>query len=60
MQSPMLIDALSLTMGVSMGIALFPRDGATALTLMHSADNALYRAKEAGRNTYRFHARTSS
>jgi diguanylate cyclase (GGDEF)-like protein len=57
MQSPMLIDALSLTMGVSMGIALFPRDGGTALTLMHSADSALYRAKESGRNTYRFHAR---
>jgi diguanylate cyclase (GGDEF)-like protein/PAS domain S-box-containing protein len=59
MQNPMLIDTLALIMGVSMGIALFPRDGGTALMLMHSADSALYRAKEAGRNTYRFHARTN-
>lgn len=36
--------------GVSMGIALFPRDGTTAAELFKSADTALYRTKERGRN----------
>jgi predicted signal transduction protein with EAL and GGDEF domain len=37
----------------SVGVALFPADGADAETLTHAADVALYRAKEAGRATYR-------
>ncbi|NBN63563.1 putative bifunctional diguanylate cyclase/phosphodiesterase [Pannonibacter tanglangensis] len=36
--------------GVSMGIALFPRDGMTATDLFKNADTALYRTKENGRN----------
>ena len=37
-------------MGASIGVAVFPHDGRDAETLAHSADVALYRAKEAGRN----------
>jgi predicted signal transduction protein with EAL and GGDEF domain len=40
-------------MGASVGVAVFPHDGRDAETLAHSADVALYRAKEAGRATYR-------
>jgi diguanylate cyclase (GGDEF)-like protein/PAS domain S-box-containing protein len=43
-----------LTMAPSMGIALFPQDGADFDTLTQSADVAMYRAKLDGRNTYKF------
>jgi diguanylate cyclase (GGDEF)-like protein len=42
------------TLGASIGIALFPEDGATAEGLIQSADKALYRAKEAGKHRYHF------
>ena len=40
-------------MTASVGVAVFPADGEDAEALAHSADVALYRAKEAGRATYR-------
>jgi diguanylate cyclase (GGDEF)-like protein/PAS domain S-box-containing protein len=40
--------------GVSIGIALFPRDSDSEEGLMHAADTALYRAKEEKRGTFRF------
>lgn len=43
-----------LPIGTSIGIALFPADGASAETLVKNADLALYRAKQDGRGGYRF------
>ncbi len=40
--------------GTSVGIALAPRDGASAQALIARADAALYGAKAAGRGTWRF------
>jgi diguanylate cyclase (GGDEF)-like protein/PAS domain S-box-containing protein len=39
----------------SIGISLFPEDGSTATDLVRSADAALYRAKDLGRNTFHFY-----
>ncbi|HEY5801584.1 MAG TPA: EAL domain-containing protein, partial [Burkholderiaceae bacterium] len=38
----------------SIGITFFPDDGGDADTLLKYADTAMYRAKDAGRDTYRF------
>jgi len=35
---------------LSLGIAAYPQDGASAAEVLHCADEALYRAKESGRN----------
>ncbi len=40
--------------GGSIGISLYPDDGKDVVTLLKHADNAMYLAKEAGGNTYRF------
>lgn len=43
-----------LTCTVSIGISCFPDDGADGPALIRNAEAAMYRAKEEGRNTYRF------
>lgn len=40
--------------GTSVGIAMYPADGASATDLIKSADTAMYEAKKSGRNTFRF------
>ncbi|GAB2885291.1 EAL domain-containing protein [Uliginosibacterium flavum] len=51
---PFEVDGHVLGTSFSIGISVFPNDGATADTLMKNADTAMYHAKENGRNTYRF------
>ncbi|TGN10933.1 sensor domain-containing protein [Leptospira ilyithenensis] len=40
---------------ISMGIALSPNDGITTQELLKNADMAMYKAKEVGRNNFRFY-----
>src|SRR5262249_2385578 len=49
------IDGPQTHISASVGIALYPGDGAEPDTLLKNADTAMYRAKEQGRNCYRFY-----
>jgi diguanylate cyclase (GGDEF)-like protein len=51
---PYNLDGQRIVIGISIGIALAPRDGSDPDTLLKNADLALYRAKAQGRNTHRF------
>jgi diguanylate cyclase (GGDEF)-like protein/PAS domain S-box-containing protein len=54
LNKPYHIDGVELGITASAGIAIYPDDGSDLETLLKNADTALYRAKEASRNTYRF------
>ncbi|EFM10927.1 diguanylate cyclase [Paenibacillus curdlanolyticus YK9] len=40
---------------LSIGVSLYPKDGATTEELLSSADHAMYRAKRKGKNNVQFH-----
>ncbi|MEO8216400.1 MAG: EAL domain-containing protein [Acidobacteriota bacterium] len=48
----------SLYLTVSIGVALYPEDGIGAESLLKNADNAMYHAKDLGRNNIQFCAPT--
>ena len=50
LERPFLIDGHVLQISCSIGVARFPDDGQDDITLAKSADLAMYRAKELGRN----------
>jgi diguanylate cyclase (GGDEF)-like protein/PAS domain S-box-containing protein len=54
--APYVIDGNELRIGVSIGIALWDREATGPDSLLAQADQALYRAKHAGRGQYRFHS----
>lgn len=47
---PIVIDGVQFCLGVSAGIAIFPKDGKTVDELIKSADKAMYRAKNMDSN----------
>ena len=48
------IDGQDVYVTTSVGISIYPHDGADTQTILMNADTAMYRAKEQGKNTFRF------
>jgi diguanylate cyclase (GGDEF)-like protein/PAS domain S-box-containing protein len=51
------VEDRALALGASIGISLFPTDAGDGDALLRNADAAMYRAKQLGRNQYRFYGR---
>jgi diguanylate cyclase (GGDEF)-like protein/PAS domain S-box-containing protein len=54
--TPFQIDDFELLVSASIGISIYPRDGANADDLMKNADIAMYRSKDQGRNMYQVYS----
>ena len=54
LMAPFEVIGMEIFAGCSLGITLFPADGTDFDSLLKKADIAMYRAKEAGRNGFRF------
>ena len=54
--TPFTLQSRSLKITGSIGLSVFPRNGADADTLLRNADAAMYRAKEIGRNQFQFYS----
>jgi len=52
---PFIMEDHSLNISTSIGIAVYPEDGANLETLMKNSDTAMYNAKKAGRSCYRMY-----
>ncbi len=56
LERPYILHGEAQFISASIGIACYPSDSADAETLLRQADMAMYRAKQEGRNAYRFFA----
>jgi diguanylate cyclase (GGDEF)-like protein/PAS domain S-box-containing protein len=54
--APMMLGGQECRVTASIGISLYPRDGADEAALMKHADIAMYMAKEEGKNTFKFYS----
>jgi diguanylate cyclase (GGDEF)-like protein/PAS domain S-box-containing protein len=55
LEQPFQVEGRGYTLGASIGIAVFPAGGTDGDGLLRNADGAMYRAKQLGKNQYRFH-----
>ena len=53
---PMVIDGIEMQISGSIGISIFPRDGMDMQSLVNAADNAMYHAKQSGKNNWQFYS----
>ncbi|PKN42373.1 MAG: bifunctional diguanylate cyclase/phosphodiesterase [Deltaproteobacteria bacterium HGW-Deltaproteobacteria-18] len=53
---PFKLEGSETFLGVSVGVAVFPKDGNTAGQLVRCADLAMYQAKSFGKNMFHFHS----
>ena len=53
LQQPFVVDGHELSIFCSIGVAVYPENGTNAVALTKEADDAMYRAKEAGRDCVR-------
>jgi len=56
LDGPLIVDQQELYISASIGIALFPADGADGNDLLKNADIAMYSAKKMGRNNYQYYS----
>ena len=56
LRRPFHVEDSEIHLGVSVGIAVFPRDGRTAGQLVRCADLAMYQSKSSGKSTFQFHS----
>jgi diguanylate cyclase (GGDEF)-like protein len=54
-RKPLKIQEHELDISLSIGVALYPRDGDTSTVLLKHADEALYSAKNQGKNCFKFY-----
>ena len=54
---PIVVQDRQVFLGTSIGVTLFPEDASGATMLMKNGDIAMYQAKFAGKNGYRFYSR---
>jgi len=57
LQPPFRVDEREFAIGASIGVSLYPGDAGDGEALLRNADVAMYRAKQLGRNNYRFYGR---
>lgn len=55
LSQPFTLSGREIYIGCSIGIAVYPNDGEDETELLKKADAAMYRAKGAGKNTFRFY-----
>ncbi len=56
MQAPVSLNNYAMTVNISIGITLFPREGLSVDELVKQADSAMYRAKRLGNDQYEFYS----
>ena len=53
--TPLIINDIKLQVSASIGVTTYPRDGSDADQLIRHADQAMYKAKQYGKNQYNFY-----